>query len=172
MAEIVPFENLASGTYRGNSNTPSIQSVKGIAIEPEKVVWTVKAVQNDPSKQSRSKDGDHMDESTKLLLERMDQDIRDHKQEIRDRDARLQNEMQERERRLQEDLRQREERMIAAMGDLKNEIVSIRDEMKSNTSHIQNLVRQNFWGNIATVLAILGICVTIGLTVWAAFQSK
>lgn len=43
---------------------------------------------------------EHMDESTKIILDRIDKDIREHKQETRDRDARLQSEMQEREKEL------------------------------------------------------------------------
>ncbi|MEK3867029.1 hypothetical protein MHH60_26515 [Paenibacillus sp. FSL H7-0716] len=132
-----------------------------------------------------SKGGDHMDESTKHLIDRIDRDLRDHKQEVRDRDARLQSEMQERENRYREDLleqekrfrqesKEREERFMSAIEgmrtDLKSDFKEVKDEVSSNVKHVQSLVRQNFWGNISAILAILGISATICFTVWAALN--
>jgi phage host-nuclease inhibitor protein Gam len=123
-----------------------------------------------------------MDDATKLLLDRIERDIREHKQETRDRDARLQSEFQEREKRIHDESVEREQRILAAIGDIKNEISTlksdinqsvsaVKQDVSENTKHVQNLVRQNFWGNITTILAILGICATIGFTVWAALKS-
>ena len=137
--------------------------------------------------------GEKMDEGYKKLLDRQDQDIRDHKQEIAARDARLQNEMAEREARYHKESAEREERIISAIKDLKLDVTkSVTDtkelmkaelsEMKQSVirsegsisdteKHIQTMVTQNHWGRVATVVTILAICATIGATLWAAVWS-
>ncbi|AQT83475.1 hypothetical protein ERICIV_02480 [Paenibacillus larvae subsp. larvae] len=131
-----------------------------------------------------------MDELNKSLLERMERDIREHRQEVANRDSRLQAEMQEREKRIREDNKEREERIFKVLdtissevkqirkdlhgemkemkSELNNEVRHIRNEISDNTKHVQSLVRQNQWGYITAVLAVLAICATISFTVWAA----
>lgn len=73
-----------------------------------------------------------MDEATKTILDRLDQDIRDHKQEVRERDSRILADAQEREKRYREEMlkqnhlfrqeaKEREERMLNNVQELKND---------------------------------------------------
>lgn len=62
-------------------------------------------------KQNTANGSEHMDDNTRVMLEQLKEDMREHKQEIRDRDARLQLEMQEREERYRQDSKEREERI-------------------------------------------------------------
>jgi hypothetical protein len=131
----------------------------------------------------------------KYIIDRLDQDMRDHKQEIRDRDARLQAEMKEREDRYRQDrkeleerflvlvqkqseeAKEREERMINAIRELKAETKSELQDIKNSVDraeqridatakHVHSMVTTNFWGRIATVLAILAV----GVSLWAALK--
>lgn len=103
----------------------------------------------------------NMEEGYKRLLDRLDQDIRDHRKEIAERDARLQAEMREREARLHAEMREREERIIKVLEeslagqkevlDLKmgaietrinhinEEIGHLRSEMSALTQRVDNV---------------------------------
>jgi hypothetical protein len=123
-----------------------------------------------------------MDEGYKKLFDRLDQDMRDHKQEIRDRDARLQTEIAEREARYHKESAEREDRIMAAIADsgerMRNEMSEIRQTVNRSEGyihdtekHIQTMVTQNRLGRIGTIVTILAICATIGVTIWAAVWS-
>jgi MoxR-like ATPase len=76
---------------------------------------------------AKSDGGEPMDESIKMLVDRMDKDLREHRQEIRDRDARLQSEFQEREKRTHDEVKEREERIISSLAEVKNESTSTKN---------------------------------------------
>ncbi|WP_059043918.1 hypothetical protein [Paenibacillus rubinfantis] len=124
----------------------------------------------------------NMDEVTRELISRLDKDIRDHKQEIRDRDAAQRSDAQEREARYREEMqeqnrifrqeaKEREERMekmVAGLSseikDIRSEIKDIKSEVSQNTKHVQSLVTANIWGLVATIVAIAALVVTVILT--------
>lgn len=141
-----------------------------------KHIEQIKALKNNPTLSVR---GDIMDDGYKKLLDRLDQDIRDHKQEIRDRDERLQSEMQERERRIHEEAKEREERILAAIqesnkrieekiNDIKESVNRAESRIDDTAKHVHSMVTSNFWGRVATIGAIIAICATVFATVWAA----
>ncbi len=110
------------------------------------------------NKGREEKEGGLMDESTKIILNRIDQDIRDHKAEVRfdakEREERFTNlvleikaEAKEREERAMLDAKEREERTAALLAD-------IRSDTKAATKHIQVL-------SITTILSIVAIFVAI-----------
>jgi len=76
--------------------------------------------------------GNHMDEATKTILERLDKDIRDHKQEVRERDAKIIADAQEREQRYREEAKEREERMLHIVQEMKSDMKDLKAEMKSD----------------------------------------
>lgn len=119
------------------------------------------------------------DNTFKYLLDRLDQDIRDHKQEIRDRDARLQAEMQEREERNREDrklledriialiqkqteeAKEREYRILKAVDDIQQTVLRSEDRIDSAAKHIENVKIANTqkiltWVAIVVAVAALG----------------
>lgn len=113
-----------------------------------------------------------MDDGFRKLIDRLDQDIRDHKKEVNSRDERLQSEMQEREKRMHEDAKEREERILAAINstsermnqqltNVQNELTSIKSDVSNNVKHVQSLVTTNMWGVIATVIAIVALSITV-----------
>lgn len=135
------------------------------------------------------------DNTFKYLLDRLDQDIRDHKQEVRDRDQRLQAEMAEREKRYRDEAKEREERILSAIKqqsedakareerflqvvneiktDTKSELENIKqsvnraeERIDATAKHVHSMVTTNFWGRVATVLAILAV----GVSLWAALK--
>ncbi|MBH0174751.1 hypothetical protein IHV09_14380 [Fictibacillus sp. 23RED33] len=121
---------------------------------------------------TNQKGGKYMDDGYKKLIDRLDQDMRDHKQEIRDRDSRLQSEMQEREERTIRDAKEREERILNSITILGNQLDSKMNQIEQSiqrsesridatATHVQAMVTQNFWGRIATVLAIAGIAIAL-----------
>lgn len=138
--------------------------------------------------------GDAMSNYDKMI-DRLDQDMRDHKQEMRDRDALLQSEMKEREERYRQDrkeleerflgfiqkqseeAKEREERMLNAIRELKTETKSELQDIKNSVDraeqridatakHVHSMVTTNFWGRIATVVAILAVAISL----WAALK--
>lgn len=100
-----------------------------------------------------------VDDSTKILLERIDRDVRDHKQEVRDRDARLQMEFQEREKRIYEETKEREERILKALDDvrkgLKDDFKEAKDEAKATKWSVLALAISTILGIAAMVIAVL-----------------
>lgn len=132
---------------------------------------------------SNGKEGDSMDESTNTLLNRLDKDMRDHKQEIRDRDASILSDARERELRYREEMKtqqelylkeskereERLERMIMGISsdlkdvkrDIKEDMREIKSEMAQTTKHVQSMATTNKWGNVATIIALGGIVVAM-----------
>lgn len=119
---------------------------------------------NDDERIIDKKENSKMEDGYKKLIDRLDQDMRDHKKEIRDRDDRLYNEMKERELRLHNEMKEREEHILSA-------ISNISKDIKDTEQHVRTMVTQNFWGRIGSIIAILAICATVGATIWAAFKS-
>lgn len=107
----------------------------------------------------------HMENVYQQLIDRLDQDIRDHKQEMRDRDARLQAEAHKREELYRAESKEREERMIKAFDELKNDFKYVRDDVRDNSKHIRNLSITSIAAMITTIVAIAGIAITVYLTV-------
>lgn len=127
--------------------------------------------------------GDSMDDSTKTLFNRLDQDMRDHKQEMRDRDASILADAKERENRYREEVKtqnelfrkeakEREERMgILIQGlsleikefknEIKEDIKEVKSELNQSKQYIQSVAATNKWGNFATIIALGGIVVAM-----------
>lgn len=116
--------------------------------------------------QSATRKGEEMDDSAKTLLNRLDQDIRDHKQEMRDRDASILADAKERENRYRDEMKaqderwrqeskEREERLMSAINDMKNDLRSDFQDVKEESRTTRNTV-------IAlTVSIILGIAAMV-----------
>lgn len=84
-----------------------------------------------------------MDESYKRLIDRLDQDIRDHKQEVRDRDLKLYHDMKEREERFLKHVDDlflsQKEVLELKFSKLDENIVNIRTELSAQTQRIDNI---------------------------------
>ncbi|WP_339194230.1 hypothetical protein MKY95_20885 [Paenibacillus sp. FSL P4-0176] len=119
---------------------------------------------------SATKEGNNMDESTKALINRLDQDMRDHKQEIRDRDAAITADAKERENRYRDEMKaqderwrqeskEREERLMSALNDMKNELRSdfqdVKDESRTTRNTVIALTISIILGVAAMVLAVI-----------------
>lgn len=108
--------------------------------------------------------GNHMDEATKTIFDRLDKDIRDHKQEVRERDARILADAQEREKRYREEAKEREERMIGVIREMKVDIntklTSIEAKVDSTYKYISNMT-------IAVIIGIAAIVITAIIAVLA-----
>jgi len=85
----------------------------------------------------------NMDESTKMLLDRLDRDLREHRQEIRDRDARLQAEFQEREQRIREETKEREERILRALQEIKQDMADFKSEIRQDIEDFKSEIRKD-----------------------------
>lgn len=68
------------------------------------------------------------EEYMQRMLDRLDQDMRDHKQEMRDRDARLQADAQEREARYRTESKEREDRYRAEMKEREDRLIKTIDD--------------------------------------------
>lgn len=144
--------------------------------------------------------GRNMDDRYDMLINRLDQDIRDHKQELRDRDSLIQREMQERELRYREEMTSMEARhqkkseeiqdlFIEVTKEIKTELINqrtsinrvlsgyqttlenIEKRMIDSEQNVRSMLNQNTWGRIGIIIAIITICVTVGATAWAAVYS-
>ncbi|QHT61314.1 hypothetical protein GXP70_16020 [Paenibacillus lycopersici] len=147
---------------------------------------------NSSSKDMSPKEGEEpMDEGYKKIIDRLDQDLRDFKKDISERDERIQRELlareerfrqeaTERESRARQDAKEREERILKALTDttvkLENEMKDVKESVKrseeridTSTKHIQSLVTTNKWGNYATFIGVLAIFISIItciITIW------
>lgn len=110
--------------------------------------------------------GDNMDDSTRTLLNRLDQDMRDHKQEMRDRDASILADAKERENRYREEMKaqderwrqeskEREERIISALNDMKGDFNDIKEESRTTRNTVIGLTVSVILGVAAMVLAVI-----------------
>lgn len=134
-----------------------------------------------------------MDEGYKRLIDRLDQDIRDHKQEIRDRDARLQADAEQRENRYHDEAKEREERLIRLYDESlrriddqfnkhqkliesKMETIDAKlDNVSGKIEHVQKQVdsiheKNRFWINL--VIPVLAAIIVGLLTTWATFAAS
>ncbi|MED1950486.1 hypothetical protein [Brevibacillus centrosporus] len=119
------------------------------------------------------------DNSFKYLLDRLDQDIRDHKHEVRDRDQRIQNEMAEREERNREERKFLEERIIAlvqkqseeakereyrvlkAIDDIQQTVLRSEDRIDNAAKHLENVKIANT-SKILTIVALIIAIAALG----------
>ena len=95
------------------------------------------------------------------LIDRLDQDIRDHKQEVRDRDAKWQAEILKREEFYRSESKEREQRIIKAFDDLKNDFKDVKNDVRESSKHIRNLSITSIVAMITTIAAIAGIAITV-----------
>lgn len=172
------------GDYKSNNNVIMVSDGGPEEHYLEEMVYN----QGASAYLSATKEEEHfMDDSTRALINRLDQDMRDHKQEIRDRDAALLSDAKERETRYRDEMKvqndlfrkesqEREERMekmiLSLSSEIKTELNSFKTEIKDQlkevkaessqtTKHVQSLVTANTWGFIATVLAIVALACTL-----------
>lgn len=111
---------------------------------------------------SASQGGDgKMENVYEKLIDRLDQDIRDHKQEIRDRDAKWQAEILKREEFYRSESKEREQRIIKAFDDLKNDFKDVKNDVRESSKHIRNLSITSIVAMITTIAAIAGIAITV-----------
>lgn len=115
---------------------------------------------------NKEQEGDRVDENTKIILDRLDKDIRDHKQEVRDRETRLLTDAQEREQRYRNDLleqqrlyreeaKEREERMMGAMNQMKTDLMEAFKDVKEESKVTRHTV-------IAlTISVVLGVAAMV-----------
>ncbi|OMC73029.1 hypothetical protein BK121_08965 [Paenibacillus odorifer] len=133
------------------------------------------------SNDSMERGGDDiMDDSIKMMIERMERDSRERENryhtDAQERENRYREEMKEQDRRLREEAKEREERILAAVNGsskrIEDQLKEVKQEVNENVKHVQSLVRQNFWGNISTIVAVIGIAATICFTIWAALKGS
>lgn len=116
-----------------------------------------------------------VEDTNKRLLDRLDQDIREHKQEMRDRDKQILDDAREREQRYREEMviqnklfreeaKEREERMEKMISSLSSELKEIKQEANQTTKHVQSLVTTNNWGLVAAILAVAALVLTVIFT--------
>lgn len=125
------------------------------------------------------KDGDNMDDTLKMMLERIERDSREREDryhtDAQERESRYRQEMMEQNRALKQEAKEREERILAAIKEsaertekkvssIEDEIKLIKSDVSSNVKHAQSLVTTNIWGGIATVAAIVAMLITVVLT--------
>ena len=78
-----------------------------------------------------------------------------------------------------DDAKEREERLLQTITELKTETKAELEDIKQSvnraeeridatTKHVHSMVTTNFWGRIATVLAILAV----GVALWAALKAS
>lgn len=123
------------------------------------------------NKAAKSKtEASHMDDWAKAILSRQDQDIRDHKQEMRDRDERLARDAAEREERYHRESVENERRYTSELKHHR-EIIDLKlntmDVKLDNISKATDVRR--FW--IGTIIT-LAVAVFIGLgTAWVTLHA-
>ncbi|MEK3849946.1 MULTISPECIES: hypothetical protein [Paenibacillus] len=132
------------------------------------------------AKENHTEVGDNMEDSTKLLLERIERDSREREaryhKDAQEREQRYRDEMQEQDRRWKQEAKEREERILTAIREgsertetkissVEEEIRLIKSEVSSSVKHSQSLVTANIWGSIATVAAIVAMAITVFLAV-------
>ncbi|WP_068505702.1 hypothetical protein [Paenibacillus kribbensis] len=131
------------------------------------------------AKENHTEVGDNMDDSTKLLLERIERDSREREaryhKDAQEREQRYREEILEQDRRWKQEAKEREERILNAIKEnadrtekkidsVEEEIRLIKTEVASSVKHSQSLVTTNMWGFIATIVAIVALTVTVFLT--------
>jgi len=103
-----------------------------------------------------------MDEGYKRLIERLEQDMRDHKQEIRDRDARLQADAAEREKRYHDEAKEREERIMKTLERMESKLDSTVERMDAKIDTISDkIVETHRHTQIMSVTVILGVAAMV-----------
>lgn len=148
---------LLNGTLQHTEPTPS-----SVELNLARNEMGIPYLQHSSSKES----GDDMDSGYQKLIDRLDQDMRDHKQEIRNRDSALLKDAQERENRykqemieqnsrLREEAKEREERILNAINDLKSDFKDVKDESKTTRNTVIGLTVSVIIGVAAMVLAMV-----------------
>ncbi|PAD31882.1 hypothetical protein [Paenibacillus sp. 7523-1] len=109
--------------------------------------------------------GDEMDESTKMMMERLERDSREREEryhkDAQEREQRFRDEIKEQADLYRQEAKEREERIEKMINGLSSEIKEVRSEASQTTKHVQSMVTSNTWGFIATVLAIVALTVTL-----------
>ncbi|MCM3272620.1 hypothetical protein [Paenibacillus elgii] len=77
--------------------------------------------------------GDRMDESTKMMIERLERDSRE-------REERYHNDAQERERRYREENKEREDRIIGAIQEIKSDIKEMKNDYRAEFKSFQTSI--------------------------------
>lgn len=114
---------------------------------------------------------DSMDEGTRKLIDRIDQDFRDHKREMSSRDARILSEFQEREKRIHDESLEREKRLFdlvyGVKADIKDSlqqtnsnIDSFKAEMNSKLDKIESKANGSYWHTTAIVVATIALVIS------------
>ncbi|WP_226000876.1 hypothetical protein [Paenibacillus sp. BJ-4] len=109
--------------------------------------------------------GDNMDDSTKLLLERIERDSREREaryhKDAQEREQRYREEMKEQDRRLRQEANEREERILNAIAevktDLKQDFQDVKDESRTTRNTVIALT-------VAIIIGIAGMVITVVLT--------
>ncbi|WHX37432.1 hypothetical protein QNH38_08295 [Paenibacillus polymyxa] len=118
-----------------------------------------------PTKENKTEAGDNMEDSTKLLLERIERDSREREaryhKDAQEREQRYRDEMQEQDRRLRQEAKEREERILNAIvevkTDLKQEFQDVKDESRTTRNTVIALT-------VAIIIGIAGMVITVVLT--------
>lgn len=110
------------------------------------------------------KEGARMENAIEKIIDRLDQDIRDHKKEIRDRDLLMQQQNKEREERFEkylkqinDDAKEREERFSKSVEEIKTIVSDGEKNRKSTTIAMWTLA-------VTTILGIAAMVITVVTT--------
>lgn len=176
-----PFENAPIGV-KTKQEPKHFQESYYIDIQSVLDKFNQARSESSPSQEKRE-DGDHMDESTKMFIERLERDSREREEryhkDAQEREERYRQEIIEQDRRFRLEAKEREERfeklilrissditetknsLKEDIKDVKDSVSRAEDKISSSTKHIQTLVTTNIWGLIATIVAIAALAVTI-----------
>lgn len=136
-------------------------------IDSENIAWhEIQLSQTEAASTNQGGAGE-VENVYQQLIDRLDQDMRDHKQEMRDRDAQYQRDAQEREKRYREEMKDRMDTITNIVSDSEKRIENRMDRMESRLDgiedHTRSLVNTNFWQGIATIIGIAAIAVAVWL---------
>lgn len=148
-------------------------------VNDDKAAYNVNKEINDGRKQvSPSYEGgaSRMDETSRVLFERMDRDIRDFKKEAAEREERARKDAKEREDLARAEAKEREERMMSILSEMKsdfrNDLSDMRADINSKLSDIKSDTRASKNTLITlSVTTILGVAaMVIAVIVFLASQ--
>lgn len=93
-------------------------------------------------------------------------------QEAKEREERYMKEASEREERILKALDQVEQRVNVNLSDIKESSTRSEERIDAISKHVQSIVTTNFWGRIATIIAILGISVASVISIYLATNNN
>lgn len=100
------------------------------------------------------------EEMTRLRLESLEREER----------ARI--ESKEREERMMKSLEQFEQRISGSFNEIKESSLRSESRIDDMAKHVQSMVTSNLWGRIATVIAILALCIATFFSVYTIINDK